>query len=138
MKRSFNIIMALMLSLMVVYMSVGTTVMHCLRSNEVMVGAVEDCCMKRSLDPDCGLRHQPGSQVKQHCMDVRQVKLSPTLSVQKVDFDAVPVFAGILPSRWMMQPRPVICNIHTARFWNTNVPHSPPRAYLRLLNTLII
>lgn len=31
MKRSLNILMALMLSLMVVYLSVGTTVMHCLR-----------------------------------------------------------------------------------------------------------
>ena len=37
MKRSFNIIMAFMLSLMVVYMSVGTTVMHCLHSNEVII-----------------------------------------------------------------------------------------------------
>lgn len=37
MKRSFNIIMAFMLSLMGVYMSVGTTVMHCLRSNEVII-----------------------------------------------------------------------------------------------------
>ena len=48
MKRLFNIMMALTLSLMVVYLSVGTTIMHCLRSNKVMVGAVEDCCMKRS------------------------------------------------------------------------------------------
>ena len=30
MKRSLNILMALMLSLMVVYLSVGTTVTHCL------------------------------------------------------------------------------------------------------------
>lgn len=30
MKRSLNILMVLMLSLMVVYLSVGTTVMHCL------------------------------------------------------------------------------------------------------------
>ncbi len=37
MKRSFNIIMAFMLSLMGVYMSVGTTVMHCLHSNEVII-----------------------------------------------------------------------------------------------------
>ena len=42
-----------MLSLMVVYMSVGATVVHCLRFNKLMVGAVDDCYMKRSLSPEC-------------------------------------------------------------------------------------
>ena len=36
MKRSLNILMVLMLSLMVVYLSVGTTVMHCLRYDKVI------------------------------------------------------------------------------------------------------
>ena len=48
MKRSLNILMALMLSLMVVYLSVGTTVMHCLHYDKVMVGMVTDCCVKRA------------------------------------------------------------------------------------------
>ena len=119
MKRSLNILMALMLSLMVVYLSVGTTVMHCLRYDKVMVGMVADCCVK-------------------HCMDVKQVKLSPTVSIQHLDFDAAPVFAGIVPALWQTLPRPVICSIQKARYWNQNVPHSSPRAYLALLNTLII
>nr|WP_288698228.1 hypothetical protein [uncultured Prevotella sp.] len=38
MKRSLNILMALMLSLMVVYLSVGTTVMHCLRYISKILG----------------------------------------------------------------------------------------------------
>lgn len=38
MKRPFNIMMALMLSLMVVYMGVGTTVIHCACSDKIMVG----------------------------------------------------------------------------------------------------
>ena len=138
MKRSFNIIMALMLSFMVVYMSVGTTIVHCLRFNKVMVGAVDDCCMKRGFGLECSQEHHHGSQVKKHCMDVKQVKLSSTLSVQQVEFNAAPVFAGILPSRWMVMPRPVACNVLAARFRNISVPHSPPRAYLRLLDFLII
>ena len=138
MKRSLNILMALMLSLMVVYLSVGTTVMHCLRYDKMMVGTVPDCCQKRCMDHDCCQEHQQGAQVKKHCMDVKQVKLSPTLSIQKVDFDATPVFAGIFPSLWMTLPCPVICSIQKARYWNINVPHSPPRAYLAMLNTLII
>ena len=100
MKRSLNILMTLMLSLMVVYLSVGTTVMHCLRYDKVMVGTVADCCVKRCMDHDC-CQGKLSAQVNKHCMDVKEVKLSPTV-------------------------------------WNQNVPHSPPRAYLALLNTLII
>ena len=133
MKRSLNILMALMLSFMVVYLSVGTTVMHCLRSDKVMVGMMADCCMGH----DC-FQGKLGAQVKKHCMNVRQVKLSPTVSVQHVDFDTAPVFAGIVPALWQTLSRPVISSIQKARYWNQNVPHSPPRAYLALLNTLII
>ena len=46
MKRSLNILMALMLSLMVIYLSVGTTVMHCLLYDKVMVGMGADGCVK--------------------------------------------------------------------------------------------
>jgi len=127
MKRSLNILMALMLSLMVVYLSVGTTVMHCLHYDKVMVGMVTDCCVKRSMHHDCCLGKLGAL-----------VKLSPTVSIQHLDFDAVPVFAGIAPALWQTLPRPVICSIQKARYWNQNVLHSPPRAYLALLNFLII
>ena len=137
MKRSLNILMALMLSLMVVYLSVGTTVMHCLHYDKVMAGMVTDCCVKRSMHHDC-CQGKLGAQVKKHCMNVRQVKLSPTVSVQPMDFDTAPVFAGIVPALWQTLSRPVISSIQKARYWNQNVPHSPPRAYLALLNILII
>ena len=137
MKRSLNILMALMLSFMVVYLSVGTTVMHCLRSDKVMVGMMADCCVKCCMGHDC-CQGKLGAQVKKHCMNVRQVKLSPTVSVQPMDFDTAPVFAGIVPALWQTLSRPVISSIQKARYWNLNVPHSPPRAYLALLNILII
>lgn len=87
MKRSLNILMALMLSLMVVYLSVGTTVMHCLHYDKVMVGMVTDCCVKRSMHQDC-CQGKLGTQVNKHCMKVELVKLSPTVSIQHLDFDA--------------------------------------------------
>jgi len=98
------------------------------------MGAVEtmakmDCCADKKNE---------GKQWKSHCMEYQQVKLSPTLSVQKVDFDTAPVFAGIQQGAWSLLPRPVICSIQKARYWNRNIPHSPPRAYLAMLNTLII
>lgn len=138
MKRSLNILMALMLSLMVVYMSVGTTVMHCLSYNKVMVGIMADCCKKRCVDHDCCQGHRQGTQLKKHCMDVKQVKLSPTQSVQKVDFKAAPAFAGIQLGTWALVPRPVVCRVQETEGWSTYVPHSPPREYLSLLHTLII
>lgn len=137
MKRSLNILMALMLSLMVVYLSVGTTVMHCLHYDKVMVGMVTDCCVKHSMHQDC-CQGKLGTQVNKHCMKVELVKLLPTVSIQHLDFDAAPMFAGIAPALWQTLPRPVICSIQKARYWNQNVPHSPPRAYLALLNLLII
>ena len=50
MKRSLNILMALMLSLIVVYLSVGTIVILCLRYDKMIVGKVTDCCVKRCMD----------------------------------------------------------------------------------------
>ena len=138
MKRSLNILMALLLSLMVVYMSVGTTVMHCLSYNKVMVGTMADCCLKRCVDHACCQGHETEAQLKKHCMDVKQVKLSPTQSFQKVDFKAAPAFAGIQPGTWSLVPRPVVCYVQGPKGWSTHVPHSPPREYLSLLHTLII
>lgn len=87
---------------------------------------------------NCHHEQHFGAQVKKHCMDVKMVKLSPSVSVHLVEFNVAPVFVGILPSNWMTLPRPVICCIQKSIFWNRNAPHSPPRAYLRSLNSLII
>ncbi len=151
MKRSLNILLVSLLSFMVVFLSVGTTFMHCLRSGTVKMGVMEmtaktDCCAKKSMGQEvAGKQHhaychggQYGKQWKSHCMEYQQVKLSPTLSVQKADFDTVPVFAGIQPGAWSLLPHPAVCHIQKVRHWNRNVPHSPPRTYLALLNTLII
>lgn len=130
--------MALWLSLMVVYLSVGTTVMHCLRYDKVMVGALPDCCVNLCTNHECYQGHGKSAQIRKHCMDVRQLKLSPTISIQNVDFDSAPVFAGIPMGTWSLVPRPVVYNIQKWRGWNTNTPHSPPREYLSILNRLII
>lgn len=138
MKRSFNILMVLLLSLMVVYMSVGTSVMHCLRYDKVMVGTVPDCCLKRCLDHDSCQEHRRDVKVRKHCMDVKQVKLSPAQTFQKTNFEATPVFAGIQLGTWSLLPHPVVSDLHKVRCWNDNAPHSPPREYLSLLMILII
>lgn len=143
MKRLLNIWLMSLLSLMVVYLSVGATVVHCLRSNEVkVVMAMGDCCAEKckkcSADECQHQMAQGDKQLHKHCMDYQQMKLSPTLSIQKAEFDASPVFAGISPASWLSVPRPVISYIQDAKIRNYVVPHAPPRAYLAFINSLII
>ncbi len=156
MKRSLNILLVSLLSLMVVFLSVGTTFMHCLRSGTVKMGvemtAKAHCCAKNGMGAKAGGkqhhaccrgelqdRHDLQDRLwKSHCMEYQHVKLSPTLSVQKADFDTVPAFAGIQQGAWALLSRPWVCSIQKVRYWHRNVPHAPPRAYLTLLNTLII
>lgn len=150
MKRLLNIWLVSLLSLMVIYLSVGATVMHCLRSNEVkVVMAMGDCCTKKCNDccaDDCqqtmhgDMHHasQGEGVLHKHCMDYQQMKLSPTLSIQKAEFDASPVFAGIMPAAWLAVPRPVVSYEYDAKISDYVVSHAPPRAYLAWINSLII
>ena len=142
MKRLLNIWLVSLLSLMVIYLSVGATVMHCLRSNEVkVVMAMGDCCTKKCngcCADDCQQMAHGEGVLHKHCMDYQQLKLSPTLSIQKAEFDASPVFAGIMPASWLSLPRPVISYVHDAKIRDYVVPHAPPRAYLAWINSLII
>ena len=130
MKRSGNILIVLLLSFMVVYLSVGTTVMHCLRYNTVKIGAVDDCCQKKD-QRCCGF--------SKNCMQYKQVKLSPTMvSQDEADFDATPLFVGIMPCCWSKFPRPLLANVLSDNHQNMDVPHSPPRSYLTFIRVLQI
>ena len=130
MKRFGNILIVLLLSLMVVYLSVGTTVMHCLRYDTVKIGTVADCCQKKDQHC-CGFG--------KNCMEYRQVKLSPTMVCQdEADFDATPLFAGIMPCCWSRLPRPLFVHVPSDSHRGKDVPHSPPRSYLAFIRVLQI
>lgn len=144
MRRLFNILLVSMLSLMVVYLSVGTTIMHCLRTNEVRVlMAQTSTCCEKQYDHCCKkLCHQQKTQSGKHldncCMDYQHLKLSPTLSVQKVDFNSTPLFAGIVPSMWTLLPYPIVSTWVKTIYNKVAAPHAPPRAYLALIRILVI
>ena len=130
MKRSGNILLVLLLSLMVVYLSVGTTVMHCLRYDTVKIGApMADCCQKKDQHC-CGFN--------KNCMEYKQVKLSPTMVFQEVEFDATPLFAGVMPCCWSKLPRPLLANALSDDYRSMDVPHSSPRSYLAFIRVLQI
>lgn len=139
MKRSLNILMASLLSLMIVYLSVGASVMHCLSNDTLTVGMAANCCLAKCHSDKHCCHDKSVAQWKKHCMDIKQVKLSPTPLMQKVQFDAAPAFAGIAPWAWSVLPRPVVCHIKKSKYLNRNEAHAPPpREYLTLLNVLTI
>ena len=139
MKRSLNILMASLLSLMIVYLSVGASVMHCLSNDTLTVGMAANCCATKCHSDKHCCHDNSVAQWKKHCMDIKQVKLSPTPLMQKVQFDTAPAFTGIAPWAWSVLPRPVVCHIKEAKYLNRNKAHAPPpREYLALLNILII
>ena len=140
MKKSANILMVSLLSLMIVFLSVGTTLTHCLRYNTVEVGVVADCCQNMQQDHSHSCCHQ-GTQTQQwkrHCMEYKQVKLSPTLSIQKAEFDATPLFAGIMPCCWSKFPPISWANVESGTETTRGSPPSPPRAYLTFIQVLQI
>ena len=114
---------------MVVYLSVGTTVMHCLRYDTVKVGAMADCCQMKDQHC-CGFN--------KNCMEYKQVKLSPTMVFQEAEFDATPLFAGVMPCCWSKLPRPLLANALSDDYRSMDVPHSPPRSYLAFIRVLQI
>lgn len=131
MKRSSNILLVLLLSLMVVYLSVGTTVMHCLRYDTVKIGApMADCCQKKDQHC-CGFN--------KNCMEYKQVKLSPTMMFQEdAELDATPLFAGVMPCCWSKLSHPLFNNVSSDSHKSMDVPHSPPRSYLAFIRVLQI
>ena len=143
MKHTFNILLAALLSLMVVYLSVGTTIMHCLRTNEVRVVMAQSNLCEKQCSHCCkkACHHSAadsGNHIDNGCMSYQHVQLSPTLSVQNVDFNNAPSFAGIVPSMWMSLPYPIVTTFVKTIYNKVAAPHAPPRAYLALIRILII
>lgn len=125
MKRICNISAAFLLSFMIIWMSVGVVMQHCLHTGAVRAVQLsptksqEKCAM-----PTAG-----------KCMQLQVHKLSPADASQaaSVTFDvwAVPVaFFHLGVCRLLSIPANPKPQRHS---W-----HSPPRAYLHLLRVLII
>lgn len=126
MKKFSHIILSTLLSMTILAIGVGVDVVRCNCSGMTKVVL----CGTDVEDKDC--------MPNEGCMTVEHVQLSPTLEMQTVAFDfhvLQPVFS-ILPSlvaEWM---QPVISKAMVQPF--RVVWKSPPRAYLNLIQVLLI
>ena len=116
----------MLLSLMVIYLGAGVTIMRCCHTQEMTLATASDCCAD-----DCG-------QGAKSCMTVEIHRLSPTVLAES---PSVPL--PLLVSAWLCAAQDVLPQAYTLympacdRYVPTRfVP--PPRSYLSLLTQLVI
>ena len=125
MKRIANIFLAIMLSLMLVYLGGGATILTCCHDSEMKIGNGDKCCSKSCAC--CPMTN---------CMETTVVKLSPSVSAAKAmakvpqatatDILLVSLFNYLQPQH---EPEhDIVADV--AQF------HSPPRHYLTLMRVL--
>ena len=125
MKRFSNILTSFFLSLIVVWMGVGITIIRCAHT-----GMIEDpMSAMQEIDPHC---NQP---MKSDCMKVLVYKLAPTSRVQTSTIDFQVLQPVILLFRSVVLPQVQIVSVESVVSY---LRHSPPRAYLNLLRVLLI
>ena len=126
MKRPGNILVAMLLSLMMIYWGTGVVVMHCCHTDQTAVVAEAVCCQT-----DCNMP-------RTHCMQLEVRKLPPSVvseyvSAPQPQLMALPMGClSVVPEAdsWAGQTlaeKPVI-----------RKDGFPPRSYLSLLTVLII
>lgn len=138
MKRIGNILLMTILSLIIVYMSVGATVMHCLRTDSTQLVAFASTIQEEHSCCTSNHKKDYGQSVKSGCMQYHQLKLSPVSNDSNQHFDFTPTLFAI--PTFLLKALPKTTGWH---YTNKNckwkyVPHSPPRAYLALIRVLLI
>lgn len=145
MKRITGLLTTLLLSLTIVWMGAGITLLHCAHTGavEVATAAEDDGCapdahQEKPCHPMSHMAKAGDCSRMPSCMSVEVLRLSPSTVSQSVRYifgqtavclpPLVPVFADLLPadagdSRTVVAESP----------W-----HSPPRHYLTLIRVLQI
>lgn len=148
MKRAINILLCFVLSITIVWMSVGFTLVTCHHTGTVSMATEANCCQKRM----CNTQTMANKQCHNHsskqqmiecnnnCMTYSNVKLSTINSV--ASFDAhqmapaqMALFALIL-TQIVLLPLPIVAKSINSKF--NYIYKSPPRQYLNFISVLII
>ncbi len=125
MKRIVNILFAMLLSLMLVYLGGGATILTCCHDNSTQMAEGDGCCQKSC---DCC----PMTS----CMETTVVKLSPTVTADKAKAKVpqAPMHDLLFVSLfYYFQPTTDDVAGLTAAVQQF---HSPPREYLTLMRVL--
>lgn len=129
MEKTSRIITSLLLSLIIVCVGSGISILHCKHTGCVQIA--------QAMSHDHS-EHCDDTFSKHDCMDVEVVKLSPT-SIQKgsvFNFRPMPIMTAWIADLSLSLCRNDFLSTETRAFvyeW-----HSPPRQYLNLIQTLLI
>ena len=145
MKRIGIIFYSILLSLLIVVMSGGVTLVQCNHTGSMSVAQLsphmgyaaekDDCC---GMKPECHCCHSHAETVGElPCMNYTLVKAQPTSFSQGFTLDFQPVCL-VMPDFVGKQLLRVSQVIVKAMMPEGNGRHGPPRSYLRLITVLLI
>lgn len=127
MKRLMHILLSVTLSVMIIFMGNGLTIVHCKHSGSTKIMCMSDMCKKQC---------KPTSR----CMQYSVLKYSPMALAQSVSLDHTLPIA--IPA-WLTQPSFEFVNL--SLFTSSDLlgdigihKHGPPRDYLKLICILLI
>ncbi len=127
MKRSVNVLLSLVLSLMLIYLGSGIVLQKCSCNGSMSVVTEKPCCESRVADSP-----------RRSCMTFTVMKLSPVSAATHFERQAPPAFAlpdffGTALARLHWQaPVKIVTRAPGEAF------HAPPRIYLALIRVLVI
>ena len=131
MKRFGHIILSVLLSVSILLIGSGISITRCSHTGTVKVmTAIGDNRMSDMDGMDCSMTSK--------CMTVTHLELSPTITAQttSIDFHVLQPVLAVLPSLALECLQPTACKATVQP--RQEVWKSPPRAYLNLIQVLLI
>ncbi|GAB6975576.1 hypothetical protein [Prevotella falsenii] len=127
MKKTINILLLLLLSVLIVWTTTGVVLMQCAHTGNVAIGK------KPIADRGCGKGADKG------CMKVQVLKLTEASQASTTQFDLQPLQLSLLePLVTLLIALPTLLFIVSPIRLMPYCRHSPPRRYLQRLTVLII
>ena len=126
MRKSINILLSILLSILIVWIGSGIMTMVCEHTGNV------------SLAQQMEKKNCKNSDAK-HCMKMQIKTLSPTNTAQTVTHQFHPVQLSLLPQlTTSCELLPLLVQTKASEKMLSLLWHSPPRQYLRILTLLLI
>lgn len=126
MERRLNILTNILLSLLIVQMSVGVTMVHCQHHSETMFAE-----MVSRISSDNGECHKATS----NCMTKTVIKLSPSSLSKSMQYDFQPIQIVSAVIDYMLSISFEFIHISTLQIAQV-MPHGPPSDYLHFIRVL--
>ncbi len=129
--RKGNILIALLVSWMIIYLGPGVGVLHCLHHDTIQLALQHDCDEMPTGHHDC-------CKSKSECMKFSMLKLSPLNMAQKayVDMSAHYSFVAII-SELCSYFKQFPSHQAVSKYIPEDI-EAPPRSYLSLIRVLLI